>query len=72
MKKFIEGPDGTIMHDHSFVGEDAWNDDDYSPQKNIKQMIARDTNLKSDEKKKLMEKLGVSGYSMFGFSIVFT
>ena len=27
MKKFIERPDGTIVHDSSYVGEDAWDAD---------------------------------------------
>ncbi|KAI4365995.1 hypothetical protein MLD38_021926 [Melastoma candidum] len=60
MKKFVEGPNGTIIHDQSFVGEDAWDDDDYSPHENIKQMIACDSKLKSEDKKKLMNELGVS------------
>ncbi|CAN1160373.1 ATP-dependent zinc metalloprotease FTSH 12, chloroplastic [Linum perenne] len=27
MKKFIKGPDGTLVRDTSYVGEDAWDDD---------------------------------------------
>lgn len=65
MKKFIERPDGTIVHDSSFVGEDAWDDDPELPQENIKQILDSDVKLKPEEKKELKEELGISG--LFGY-----
>ncbi|GMN53747.1 hypothetical protein TIFTF001_022881 [Ficus carica] len=61
MKKFIERPDGTIVHDSFFVGEDAWDDDPGLPQENIKQILDSDVKLKPEEKKELKEELGISG-----------
>ena len=65
MKKFIERPDGTIVHDSSFVGEDAWDDDPELPQENIKQILDSDVKLKPEEKKELKEELRISG--LFGY-----
>lgn len=61
MKKFIEGPDGTLIRDTSFVGEDAWDDDPEPPEENIKQLIDNDVKLDAEKKKKLKEDLGISG-----------
>lgn len=61
MKKFIEGPNGTLIHDDSYVGEDAWEDDPEPPQENIRQIIESDSSLKPEEKKELTDQLGISG-----------
>lgn len=61
LKKFIEGPDGTLVHDPSYVGEDAWDDNDESSQKNLKQIIDNDMKLKEEEKNKLREELTIQG-----------
>ncbi|KAL6198827.1 hypothetical protein ACLB2K_028615 [Fragaria x ananassa] len=61
MKKFIEGPDGTLVHDSSYVGEDAWDDEPQLPQDNVKQFIESDIKLNPEEKKELKEDLGISG-----------
>ncbi|KAJ4977147.1 hypothetical protein NE237_002253 [Protea cynaroides] len=60
MKKFIEGPDGVLIHDSSYVGEDAWDDELEPPEKNVKQIIDNDIRYNEEEKKKLKEGLGVS------------
>ncbi|XP_048425690.1 ATP-dependent zinc metalloprotease FTSH 12, chloroplastic isoform X2 [Pyrus x bretschneideri] len=61
MKKFVEGPDGTLVHDSSYVGEDAWDDDPQPPQENVKQIIDSNVKLNPEEKKELEEDLGISG-----------
>ncbi|KAK2654349.1 hypothetical protein Ddye_014205 [Dipteronia dyeriana] len=61
LKKFIEGPDGTLIHDSSYVGEDAWVDDPEPPQDSVKQVIDDNVRLSAEEKKKLKEDLGISG-----------
>ncbi|XP_042519393.1 ATP-dependent zinc metalloprotease FTSH 12, chloroplastic isoform X2 [Macadamia integrifolia] len=60
MKKFTEGPDGVLIHDSSYVGEDAWDDDPEPPERNVKQIIDDDIRLNEEEKKKLKDGLGVS------------
>ncbi|CAN1263186.1 ATP-dependent zinc metalloprotease FTSH 12, chloroplastic [Linum perenne] len=60
MKKFIKGPDGTLVRDTSYVGEDAWDDDAVSPEENLKQIIEKDNRLNTEEKKELEEDLGIS------------
>ncbi|XP_050221427.1 ATP-dependent zinc metalloprotease FTSH 12, chloroplastic [Mercurialis annua] len=61
MKKFIEGPDGTLIRDTSYVGEDAWDDDPVTPEENVKQVIDNHMRLNKEEKKVLKEDLGISG-----------
>lgn len=61
MKRFIEGPDGTLVHDSSYVGEDAWDDDLERPQDNVTQIIDSDVKLNAEEKKELKEDLSISG-----------
>ncbi|KAK9274699.1 hypothetical protein L1049_021950 [Liquidambar formosana] len=61
MKKFIEGPDGTLIHDSSYVGEDAWDDDSATSQDSVKQIIDSDVLLNPKEKKELREDLDISG-----------
>lgn len=59
MKKLIERPDGTLVHDTSYVGEDAWEDDQ---EERVKQIIEDDERLNKEEKKELTKGLGISGY----------
>uniref|UniRef100_A0A2P2L764 ATP-dependent zinc metalloprotease FTSH 12ic n=1 Tax=Rhizophora mucronata TaxID=61149 RepID=A0A2P2L764_RHIMU len=59
MKKFVEQPDGTSIHDTSYVGEDAWDDDREPPQENVKQIIANNIRLSAEEKKELKNDLGI-------------
>ncbi|KAK7257004.1 hypothetical protein RIF29_30663 [Crotalaria pallida] len=61
MKKFIEGPDGTLVHDNSYVGEDAWEDDRESPEEHVKKIIEDDERLNKEEKRELEKGLGISG-----------
>lgn len=60
MKKFVEGPGGTLIHDSSYVGEDAWEDDLENPKKNIKQILESDVRLSAEEKKEVKEDLGIT------------
>lgn len=64
MKKLIERPDGTLVHDSSYVGEDAWVDDPEPPFKNVKQVIESNSRLTAEDKEKLKEDLGISGYNL--------
>nr|DAD43966.1 TPA_asm: hypothetical protein HUJ06_002196 [Nelumbo nucifera] len=61
MKKFIEGPDGALIHDSSYVGEDAWVDDPEPTQEKVKQIIDTDIKLNPEEKKELKKDFGISG-----------
>ncbi|KAG5016589.1 hypothetical protein AAZX31_08G233000 [Glycine max] len=61
MKKLIERPDGTLVHDTSYVGEDAWEDDREAPEERVKQIIEDDERLNKEEKKELTKGLGISG-----------
>ncbi|XP_057473499.1 ATP-dependent zinc metalloprotease FTSH 12, chloroplastic [Actinidia eriantha] len=61
LKKFIEGPDGTLIHDSSYVGEDAWDDDPEPPQDDVREIIENDVKLKTEEKNVLREDLEISG-----------
>ncbi|KAL3345395.1 hypothetical protein AABB24_024391 [Solanum stoloniferum] len=58
LKKFIEAADGTLIHDSSYVGEDAWEDDFGSH--NMKEVIDHDTRLRVEDKETLKENLGIS------------
>ncbi|KAK7313902.1 hypothetical protein VNO77_39107 [Canavalia gladiata] len=58
MKKLIERPDGMLVHDTSYVGEDAWEDDQEA---HVKQIIEDDEMLNKEEKKELTKNLGISG-----------
>ncbi|KAI7758367.1 hypothetical protein M8C21_013728 [Ambrosia artemisiifolia] len=63
MKKFIEGPEGTLIQDTSYVGENAWDDDDddaASYKNKVKEIIDRDVKLNTEDKKELQEELGLS------------
>ncbi|KAI3456670.1 hypothetical protein Pfo_013333 [Paulownia fortunei] len=60
LKKFVERPDGTLVHDSSFVGENAWEDDAGKAQDSIKEIIEQDTKLNTEDKKVLQEDLGLS------------
>ncbi|GMH10683.1 hypothetical protein Nepgr_012524 [Nepenthes gracilis] len=60
MKKFIGGPNGTLIHDGSYVGEDAWDDDMDHPLENVKEIIHNDANLNAEQKKALEGELAVA------------
>ncbi|XP_027354051.1 ATP-dependent zinc metalloprotease FTSH 12, chloroplastic isoform X2 [Abrus precatorius] len=57
MKKLIERPDGMLIHDTSYVGEDAWEDD---REVHVKKIIEDDERLNKEEKKELTKNLGIS------------
>jgi len=59
MKKLIERPDGTLVQDTSYVGEDAWEEDG---EERVKQIIDSDERLSEEEKKELTKGLVISGY----------
>lgn len=59
LKKLIEGPDGTLTHDSSYVGENAWDDDVETSQDDVKDTINWDERLNTEEKKPLQD-LGIS------------
>ncbi|CAN4096890.1 unnamed protein product [Withania somnifera] len=59
LKKFIEAADGTLIHDNSYVGEDAWEDDD-SGSHNMEEVIEHDTRLRVEDKETLKGDLGIS------------
>lgn len=61
IKKFIEGPGGMLIQDNSYVGEDAWDDDPEPSQDAITNIIDKDTNLSTTQKKELKENLRNSG-----------
>jgi cell division protease FtsH len=61
MKKFIERPDGTLVHDTTYVGEDAWEDDQESSEEHVKQIVEDDERLNSEGKKELTKDLAISG-----------
>lgn len=61
IKKFIEGPGGTLIQDNSYVGEDAWEDDPEPSQDAITNIIDKDTKLSDEQKKVLKENLRISG-----------
>lgn len=62
MKKFIEEPDGTITRDSSYVGEDAWDDDDVENPNNFgKQTIKNDRELSTEDNKTLQGDSEISG-----------
>ena len=71
MKKLIERPDGTLVHDTSYVGEDAWENDE---EERVKQIIEDDERLSKEEKKELTKGLGISGHLcivLFQYPITF-
>ncbi|KAL6514041.1 ATP-dependent zinc metalloprotease FTSH 12, chloroplastic [Orobanche hederae] len=59
LKRFVEGPDGTLLHDNDFAGENAWEDDAGRPQDSINEIIEHDPKLNED-KKALQDDLGLS------------
>ncbi|XP_011628477.1 ATP-dependent zinc metalloprotease FTSH 12, chloroplastic [Amborella trichopoda] len=61
MKKFIEGPDGILIHDNSYVGEDAWEEDPAPSQEDVAKMIDQETSLDPEQRKELKEELGIRG-----------
>ncbi|KAH0874443.1 hypothetical protein HID58_071805 [Brassica napus] len=61
LKRFIEAPDGTLVHDSSYVGENAWDDDLETTEGSLKKIIDRNARIQTEAKKKLSRDLGVSG-----------
>lgn len=61
LKRFVEGLDGTLVHDTSFVGENAWDDDAEKTQESIKKIIEQDSKLNTEDKQVIQEDLGLSG-----------
>ncbi|CAI8584226.1 unnamed protein product [Vicia faba] len=61
MKKFIERPDGTLVHDTTYVGENAWEDDQESSEEHVQQPIEDDERFDSEEKEELTQDLAISG-----------
>ncbi|XP_022717592.1 ATP-dependent zinc metalloprotease FTSH 12, chloroplastic isoform X2 [Durio zibethinus] len=59
LKKFIEGPNGMLIHDSSYVGENAWDDDPEPSKENVKQIIDSDARLNAEEKEELRKDLGI-------------
>lgn len=52
-RKYVRGPDGEYKRDPTYVGEDAWTEDDDTP---LGQLIAHG-NLNDEEKAELLELL---------------
>lgn len=65
LKRFIEGPDGTLVHDSSYVGENAWDEDLETTEGSLKKIIDRNARIQTEAKKKLSQDLGVSGQYTF-------
>lgn len=57
MKKFIESADGTLIHDQTYVGEAAWEEEDEVLKDNARQIIDNDMRLKGKEEDKLKKEL---------------
>ncbi|XP_073006112.1 ATP-dependent zinc metalloprotease FTSH 12, chloroplastic isoform X1 [Typha latifolia] len=64
MKKFVEGPGGTLVQDTSYVGEDAWEDDQETSENTVNKMIENDTRLSIEQKKELQGSLGVANVNV--------
>lgn len=62
MKKFIEGSDGTLVQDTSYVGEDAWDDDADTPSENVKQIIDRIKQVGQSEREESKDNLSRGGW----------
>lgn len=61
MKKFTEGPDGTLIRDTSYVGENAWDDEDIeTPQDNGNAISNQDERMNTEESKPPQES-GILG-----------
>lgn len=65
LKRFIEAPDGTLVHDSSYVGENAWDKDLETTEGSLKKIIDRNARIQTEAKKKLSQDLGVSGQYTF-------
>lgn len=62
LKKLVEGPDGTLTQDTSYVGDNAWDDEtDETTMGNVKDITDINVRLNTEEKRVLQEGLGVSG-----------
>ncbi|XP_020084791.1 ATP-dependent zinc metalloprotease FTSH 12, chloroplastic-like isoform X3 [Ananas comosus] len=61
MKKFIEGPGGMLIQDTSYVGDDAWDEDQGSSQDTVAKVIGTGTRLSPEQEKDLMGDRRTSG-----------
>lgn len=61
LKKYFEGPDGVLIHDDSYIGEDAWEDDPDPSQESIAQVIQSDEKLNEIQKEEMKKDLGITG-----------
>lgn len=50
-----------LIHDSSYVGENAWDDDPEPSKENVKKIIDSDARLNAEEKEELRKELGISG-----------
>ncbi|XP_048494742.1 ATP-dependent zinc metalloprotease FTSH 12, chloroplastic isoform X4 [Beta vulgaris subsp. vulgaris] len=62
MKKFVERPNETLIHDSSYIGEDAWDDDTEQPVENLKSIISSDASLSAEDKDAVESEIGVSAH----------
>lgn len=60
IKKFVEGPNGTMIYDSTYIGEDAWEDDVKRPLENVKGIIDSDASLTADAKEEVKRDFGIS------------
>ncbi|EPS74203.1 hypothetical protein M569_00544, partial [Genlisea aurea] len=60
LKRFVEGPDGTLVHDSSFVGENAWDDGAEKAQESLEKLIENDPILNEEQRKVLQKDLVAS------------
>ncbi|CAH9053081.1 unnamed protein product [Cuscuta epithymum] len=62
-KKFIEGSDGSLIRDSSYVGQHVWDDDLDGPGDNIKEIIVGDVEMNREANKSIKEDLRISDES---------
>ncbi|KAK1264421.1 hypothetical protein QJS04_geneDACA014984 [Acorus gramineus] len=59
IRKHIEGPGGVPIHDNTYVGENAWDDDLEASQNDVTKIIESDTRFNEEQKKALKDNLGI-------------
>ncbi|KAK1285384.1 hypothetical protein QJS10_CPB20g00596 [Acorus calamus] len=59
IQKYIEGPGGVPIHDNTYVGENAWDDDLEASQNDVTKIIESDTRFNEEQKKALKVNLGI-------------
>ncbi|KAM7532394.1 hypothetical protein LguiB_035804 [Lonicera macranthoides] len=61
LKKLVEGPDGTLTQDASYVGDNAWDDEtDETTMGNVNDITDINVRVNTEEKRVLQKGLGVS------------